>query len=74
MMQVQARTLALDGMLLHDTTLVGGGQVYDSAVAAGPTGDYLVTFDDNEVFGTSSRGIYGRLWGNRVFLPLVVRQ
>jgi hypothetical protein len=74
MMQVQAKTLALDGTPLHDTTLVGGGQVFDSAVAAGPTGDYLVTFDDNEVFGTSSRGIYARLWGNRVYLPLVLRQ
>ena len=74
MMQVQARTLALDGTPLHGTTLVGGGQVFDSAVAAGPTGDYLVTFDDNEVFGTSTRGIYGRLWGNRIYLPLVLRQ
>lgn len=75
MMQVQAKTLALDGTPLHDTTLVGGGQVLDSAVAAGPTGDYLVTFDDNDVFGSpsSDRGIYARLWGNRVYLPLVVR-
>ncbi len=74
MMQVQSRTLALDGTLLHDTILVGGGQVFDLAVAAGPTGDYLITFDDNEVFGISNRGIYGRLWGSRVYLPLVVRQ
>jgi hypothetical protein len=74
MMQVQAKTLALDGTPLHDTALVGGGQVFDSAVAAGPTGDFLITFDDNEVLGTSSRGIYGRLWGNRIYLPLVVRQ
>jgi hypothetical protein len=74
MMQVQAKTLALDGTPLHDTTLVGGGQVFDSAVAAGSTGDFLVTFDDNEVFGTSTRGIYGRLWGNRIFLPLVLKQ
>jgi hypothetical protein len=75
MMEVQAKTLALDGTPLHDTTLVGGGQVFDSAVAAGPTGDYLVTFDDNDVFGSpsSDRGIYARLWGNRVYLPLVVR-
>jgi hypothetical protein len=36
MMQVQGRTLALDGAPLHATTLVGGGQVYDAAVAVGP--------------------------------------
>jgi hypothetical protein len=74
MMQVQARTLALDGTPVDGTTLVGGGQVFDSAVAAGPTGDYLVVFDDNETPGTSSRGIYGRLWGHRVYLPLIIRQ
>jgi len=73
MMQVQARTLALDGTPLHDTTYVSGGQVFQAAVAAGPTGDFLVAFDDNEVLGTANRGIYGRVWGNRVYLPLVVR-
>ena len=51
MMQVQARTLALDGAPLHDTTLVGGGQVFDAAVAVGPTCGYLVAFDDNATFG-----------------------
>lgn len=73
MMQVQARTLALDGTPLHDTTYVSGGQVFQAAVAAGPTGDFLVAFDDNEVIGTANRGIYGRVWGNRVYLPLVAR-
>ena len=73
MMQVQGCTLALDGTLLDSTTLIGGGQVFDSAVAAGPWGDFLVAFDDNETFGTSSRGIYGRFWGVRVYLPLVLR-
>jgi hypothetical protein len=73
MMQVQARTLALDATLLHETTTVDGGQVFGVAVAAGHTGDFLMAFDDNEVIGISNRGIYGRLWGNRVYLPLVVR-
>jgi hypothetical protein len=73
MLEVQARALALDGTPLHDTTLVGGGQVFDSAVAAGGAGDYLVAFDDNETFGSFTRGIYGRLWGNRTYLPLLVR-
>ncbi len=73
MMQVQGRTLALDGTILDDITLIGGKQVFDSAVAAGALGDYLVVFDDNEVAGTSDRGIYGVLWGLRVYLPLVLR-
>jgi len=36
-------------------------------------GDYLVAFDDNEVIGTSNRGIYGRLWGTRAYLPPTLR-
>lgn len=73
MMQVQARTLALDGALLDSTTTVGGGQVFETAIAAGPTGDFLMAFDDNEVIGVANRGIYGHFWGNRVYLPLVIR-
>jgi hypothetical protein len=73
MMQVQGRTLTLDGTLLDTTTTVGGGQVYESAVAAGPVGDFLVAFDDNEVIGVSNRGIYGWMWGNHIYLPLVLR-
>jgi hypothetical protein len=74
MMQVQGRTLALDGAPLHDTTLIGGGQVFDAAVAAGPACGHLVAFDDNATFGSFTRGIYGQLWGNRIVLPLVVRE
>ncbi|HSD82647.1 MAG TPA: hypothetical protein VLG46_02255, partial [Anaerolineae bacterium] len=73
MMQVQGRTLALDGTLMDQTTTVGGGQVYEAAIAAGSVGDILIAFDDNEVIGTSHRGIYGWLWGSRVYLPFVLR-
>ncbi|NIV31933.1 MAG: hypothetical protein GWN58_21345 [Anaerolineae bacterium] len=72
-MEVQARTLALDGTPLHDAVYVGGAQVFDAAVAAGQVCGYLVAFDDNATFGSWSRGIYGRLWGERVCLPLVMR-
>lgn len=73
MMQVQGRTLALDGTPLDQATTIGGGQVYNPAVASGPTGDFLIAFDDNEVIGTANRGIYGWLWGSRVYLPLAVK-
>lgn len=73
MMQVQGRELAFDGAPISDTVYVGGGQVYDSAVAAGANGDALIAFDDNEIFGTFSRGIYGRMWGSWVYLPLAMR-
>jgi hypothetical protein len=40
-----------------------------SAVTGGPLGDFLVAFDD-----VTGSGVYGRLWGNRIYLPLVVRE
>lgn len=40
-------------------------------VAAGPVGDFLVAFDEQSLVG--DLGVYGHLWGNRVYLPLVVR-
>jgi hypothetical protein len=72
-MEVQGRTLALDGAPLHATTYVGGVQVFDAAVAAGQACGHLVAFDDNATPGDTTRGIYGRLWGNLVYLPLVMR-
>ena len=74
MMQVYGRAVTLAGASLGTAAVeVGGGQVYEAAVAAGDVGDCLVAFDDNEVIGTSNRGIYGRLWGTRVYLPLRLR-
>lgn len=72
-MQVQARTVALDGTPLHATVTAAGGQVFDAAVAAGEVCTHLIAFDDNATMGTFSRGIYGNIWGERVFLPLVLR-
>jgi len=74
MMQVYGRAVTLAGTSLGTAAVeIDGGQVYEAAVAAGDAGDYLVAFDDNEVIGTSNRGIYGRLWGTRVYLPLTLR-
>lgn len=73
MMQVQARPLALDGTPLQPTKTIAGMQVFDAAVAAGNVCTHLVAYDDNATFGTFSRGIYGQAWGERVYLPLVLR-
>lgn len=61
----------LNGSLFDPGTELGGLSADNSAVAAGPLGDFLVTFDDTAL--ASSRGIYGQLWGNRIYLPLVLR-
>lgn len=44
---------------------------YNPAVTAGPTGDFLLT-DDNW-WNTANMDIVGYLWGNRIFLPFLVR-
>jgi hypothetical protein len=42
------------------------------AVAAGPSGDFLVAWQDQPL-GATDTNIYGQVWGNRVYLPLLLR-
>jgi hypothetical protein len=51
---------------------LGGPAGYHPVVSSGPSGDFLVAFD-NLPSGAPNRDIYGLLWGNRVYLPLVLR-
>ena len=41
-------------------------------LAAGPTGDFLVPYDEAGLFGGVD--IWGRLWGRRIYVPLVIKQ
>jgi hypothetical protein len=66
---VRARALTLQGELLGEGAWLWWFYSDHPAVASGPLGDFLVTFDALEV----DRGIYGQLWGNRSYLPLMVR-
>ena len=72
MMQVQVKTIPRNTGLMWETTL-GGEQVGSVAAAVGPYGDVLLVGDDNEVAGVSERGIYGWLWGQRLYLPIVAK-
>jgi hypothetical protein len=54
-----------------DSGGLGGFFLDHSAVAAGKGGDFLVTFD--EITPAGHRGIWGVLWGLRLYLPLVVK-
>ena len=51
---------------------IGGAWADHSAVSSGPNGDFLITCDEKWDW-TSKRGVWGILWGNRVYLPLVLR-
>ena len=74
---IVGRAVSSEGILLGDSLnngsfALGGTAADNPAVAAGPTGDFMISFDDQELLATN-RDIFGQLWGNRVYLPLVVK-
>lgn len=67
---VVGRNLATDGSAMDDDfTYIGGMDATHGVVSAGPGGDFLVAYDDH----INNSNIYARLWGNRVYLPVVLR-
>jgi len=64
-------TLQDTGMVAGPTSAVGGLFGDLSAASAGSSGDFLVVFEATSL--TFDRGIYGRLWGIRNYLPRVSR-
>lgn len=76
--EIVGRAVAADGTLLGgllagSQSLGGGYYVYNCSVAAGPVGDFLVVFENVLEQSGGNWRIYGRFWGNRVYLPLVLR-
>jgi hypothetical protein len=69
---IKGRQVSSAGALLGTETWLGGLNADHAAVAGGPVGDFLVAFDDQPVLA-SNRDVYGRLWGNRLYLPLTLR-
>lgn len=61
-----------DGSLVDDPIEFLGPATDCPAVAAGPAGDFLVAWQDQPVWATNTN-IYGQLWGNRVYLPLTLK-
>lgn len=74
--EIVGRAVAADGTLLggllEGSQSLGGYVVYGSSIAAGPLGDFLVVFENLEK-STGNCHLLGRFWGNRVYLPLVLR-
>ena len=70
---VVGRALASDGTPQGNTFKeIGGSDAGWSAVVGGGLGSYLVAFEDTPSGG--SVNIYGHMWGNRVYLPVVMRR
>ena len=71
-LNIRGREVSSDGDLLGNEEIVGGVFAGNPAVAAGSAGDFLIAYHDTPL-GASYQSIYGRLWGIRAFLPLVMR-
>jgi hypothetical protein len=60
------------GALLGQLAEFTGAAADRPAVASGPAGDFMVAWQDQPV-GATDDNLYGQLWGNRVYLPLILR-
>ena len=69
---IMGRALSCGGTLLGQVADFSGVDAQHPAVATGPVGSYLVAWQDQPTFATNTN-IYGRVWGNRVYLPLALR-
>jgi hypothetical protein len=69
---IHGRAVSTAGNLLYDVAQFGGPTADYPAVAAGAVGTFLVAWQDKSVFATNT-DIYGQFWGNRAYLPLLVR-
>jgi hypothetical protein len=69
---VVGRATASDGSLQGSAFgEIGGYDAGWSAVAGGELGSYLVAFEDTPAGGSTN--VYGCVWGNRIYLPVVMR-
>lgn len=66
-----AREITLDGELVGEPPVLADVFAQHPAVSDGTGGDFLAVFD-GQTF-SSNLDIHGRLWGNRVYLPLARR-
>ena len=69
---IRGRAVSYEGALLGNTAEFSGVAADLSSVAAGANGDFLVAWQDRPISATNTN-LYGQLWGNRIYLPLVRR-
>lgn len=68
---IWGRAFTTAGIPTNIEKWTGGVLAGNPAPVAGDHGEYLVVFDDLTL--TANRDIYGRLWGNRIYVPMVRR-
>ena len=68
--EIRARQFTSSGLVLGVEHDFGGMAVENPAIAAGPLGDFLVTWQDHPLW-TNSENVWGALFGNRNYIPLI---
>jgi hypothetical protein len=70
---IAGRSVSTTGALIGAEKYIGGFPLADQAViSSGPFGDFMIAYKDQQPPSIDS-GIYGQLWGDRVYLPLTLR-
>jgi hypothetical protein len=70
---IAGRSISTTGAFIGEEKYIGGFPLADHAViSSGPSGDFMVAFKDQQPPSVDS-GIYGQLWGNRIYLPITLR-
>jgi hypothetical protein len=69
---IHGRAISSAGALRGQVAEFSGVAADRAAVASGPTGDFMAAWQDQPVFATNTN-IYGQVWGNREYLPLLLR-
>jgi hypothetical protein len=64
------REVSPEGTLIGDEFYAGGPCSYYPDLAAGPKGDFFLVFQHQV---STNFDVYGLLWGNRIYLPLVMK-
>ena len=70
---IHGRAVSSTGGLLGDEAVFEGPAADRPAVAAGQVGSFLVAWQDKAPWATNT-DLYGQLWGNRTYLPLIKRK
>jgi hypothetical protein len=69
---IRGRSITYGGVLQGQQAEFSGVNADRSAISDGPSGDFLITWQDQPASATNTN-IYGQLWGNRLYLPLLQR-
>jgi hypothetical protein len=67
------QAISHSGDLIGNISMFPGKTADYPAVASGSSGDFLTVWEDRFPTVFNYSGIYGHLWGNRLFMPLTIK-